>query len=323
MKKIKRSYIIIGVVAVLAVGLLYFSSCRKSVKVSAAKVQFGNIVPVVSVYGEIKGMSADLSPKIPGVVSRILVKEGAKVNKGQILLEFDNYETARNDLVRMKDLYRNGFATKQQFEQTRLAFDNSVLISPIKGTVILVANKAGETASPGIVSISVVDIDSAYAELQIDEADIGDVKVGQDVTIYADAYPNESFSGKLDRIVQSAELKKVGGRIKIDEEDKIFRGRTMIEDPGQKLKIGMSINADIVTQVKENVLLTSREAIFSKDGKDSVFVIKHKKTRTTPVELGLKDNANVEILKGLSAGDTVAASMLDTLKNNVKVEIAK
>jgi RND family efflux transporter MFP subunit len=293
------------------------------VKVSAAKVQFGNIVPVVSVYGEIKGMSADLSPKVPGVVSAILVKEGAKVNKGQILLEFDNYETARNDLVRMKDLYRNGFATKQQFEQTRLAFDNSVIISPIKGTVILVANKAGETASPGIVSISVVDIDSAYAELQIDEADIGDVKVGQDVTIYADAYPNESFSGKLDRIVQSAELKKVGGRIKIDEEDKIFRGRTMIEDPEQKLKIGMSINADIITQVKENVLLTSREAIYSKDGKDSVFVIKHKKARVTPIEIGLKDNANVEILKGLSAGDAVATSMLDILKNNMKVEMAK
>lgn len=323
MKKIKRSRLIIGAVILLVLGLFYLSSCRSSVKISAAKVQFGNIVPVVSVYGEIKGLSADLSPKIPGVVSRILVKEGARVNKGQVLLEFDNYETARNDLIRMKDLYESGFATKQQFEQAKLSFDNSLLVSPIKGIVTLVANRAGETASPGIVSVSVVDIDSAYAELQIDEADIGDVKVGQDVKIYADAYPNESFSGKLDRIVQSAELKKVGGRIKIDEEDKIFRGKTLIENPEKKLKIGMSINADIITMVKENVLLTSREAIYSKDGKDSVFVIKNNRAKIVPVEMGLKDNTNVEILKGLSAGDTVAASMLDNLKNNAKVEITK
>ncbi|MFA5105033.1 MAG: efflux RND transporter periplasmic adaptor subunit [Candidatus Margulisiibacteriota bacterium] len=323
MKKIKRPYIVIGAVAALAIGLFYFSSCRSSVKVSAAKVEFGSIVPVVSVYGEIKGISADLSPKVPGIVSRILVKEGAKVKKGQILLEFDNFETAGNDLARMKNLYKSGFATKQQFEQAKLAYDNAVLVSPINGIVTLVANRTGETASPGIVAVSVIDIDSAYAELQIDEADIGDVNVGQDVKIYADAYPNESFDGKLDRVVQSAELKKVGGRIKIDEEDKIFRGKVLIENPEQKLRIGMSINADIITQVKENILLTSREAIYSKDGKDSVFVIKNKRVKAVPVEIGLKDNTNVEILKGLSAGDIVAASMLDTLKNNVRVEIIK
>jgi len=323
MRKIKRSHIIIGALAILVLGLFYFSSCRSSVKVSAAKVQYGSVIPVVSVYGEIKGISADLSPKVPGVVDRILVKEGAKVKKGQILLEFDNYETARNDLRRMRDLYESGFATKQQFEQAKLAFDNSVIVSPISGIVTLVANKAGETASPGITSIAVVDVDSAYAELQIDEADIGEVKVGQDVEISADAYPNEYFNGKLDRIVQSAELKKVGGRIKMDEEDKIFRGKVLIEDLEQKLKIGMSINADIVTRVKENALLVSREAIYSKDGGNSVFVIKNSRVRAVPVEIGLKDNSNVEVLKGLSAGDMAATSMLDTLKDNMKVDIIK
>lgn len=323
MKKIKRPHIIIGVLVALVLGLFYFSSCRSSVKVSAAKVQYGNVIPVVSVYGEIKGISADLSPKVPGVVERILVKEGAKVNKGQILLEFDTYETARNDLRRMRDLYESGFATKQQFEQAKLAFDNSVLVSPISGVVTLVANKAGETASPGVTSIAVVDVDSAYAELQIDEADIGEVKAGQDVEISADAYPNEYFNGKLDRIVQSAELKKVGGRIKIDEEDKIFRGKVLIEDLEQKLKIGMSINADIVTRVKENALLVSREAIYSKDGGNSVFVIKNNRVKAVPVEIGLKDNSNVEVLKGLSAGEMAATSMLDTLKDNMKVDIIK
>lgn len=323
MKKLKKPYVITGIAVFVLLGVLYFTNCRKSTKISVTEAKIGNVVPIVSVYGEIKGASADLSPKAPGVISSIYVKEGSKVSKDQTLLVFDTYETARNDLDRIKELYENGFATKQQFEQARLAFDNSVLVSPIKGVVTLVANRVGETASMGMTVISIVDPDSAYAELQIDEADIGDVKVGQDVNIYADAYPNETFKGKLERVVQSAELKKVGGRIKIDEEDKVFRGKTMVDNPDYKLRIGMSINADIITQVKENVLLVSREAVYSKDGKNYVFTVKNKKVKEGVVELGLKDPVNVEITKGLRPGDVVATSMLDVLKSNSKVEVQK
>ena len=179
MKKLKKPYVITGIAVFVLLGVLYFTNCRKSTKISVTEAKIGNVVPIVSVYGEIKGVSADLSPKAPGVISSIYVKEGSKVSKDQTLLVFDTYETARNDLDRIKELYENGFATKQQFEQARLAFDNSVLVSPIKGVVTLVANRVGETASMGMTVISIVDPDSAYAELQIDEADIGDVKVGQ------------------------------------------------------------------------------------------------------------------------------------------------
>ena len=319
----KRKWQIIAA-AVLAVFIgMWFMNSRNSVSVKTAEAVVGRISPSVSVSGEIKGFEADLSPKMPSLITWVGVKEGDWVSAGSVLVKFDNYDNAWSDYERIKTLYDGGFATKQQYETARLQYENSYLASPISGKVVLVAQDPGETASPGVTAVSVVDPASKYIEVQIDETDIGEVKLGNDAQITSDAFPDLAINGRLSNIVNRAELKKVGGRIKMDEEDKIFRGRIAFDDPEKRLKIGMSVNAEIITGIREGLLIIPREAVFSKNDKQKVYVVLGKKAKERDVELGIKDYTNIEVVKGLKAGEKVAVSSLDKIKDGSRVKIEK
>jgi len=318
-----RKWQIAAAIVVLLVLGMWFVNSRNSVPIKTSEAVAGKILPSVSVSGEIRGFEADLSPKIPSLISWVGVKEGDRVMKGSVLVKFDNYDNARSDYERIKTLYDGGFATKQQYETARLQYENSYLSSPISGKVVLVAQDQGETASPGVPAVSVVDPASKYIEVQIDESDIGEVKPGNEARITSDAFPDLSIIGRLSNIVHRAELKKVGGRIKMDEEDKIFRGRVAFDDPDNLLKIGMSVNAEIITGIREGLLIIPREAVFSKDDKQRVFVVSGRKVKERKVELGIKDYTNIEVKKGLKAGEKVAVSNLDKLKDGSRVKIEK
>ena len=313
----------IGIAVAIILAWGSYSYIKSGTKIKTAKAVAGQIAPSVSVSGEINGQQADLSPKIIERISWIGVKEGDRVFAGQLLAKLGNYESAKREYDSTRSLFNSGFATKQQMDNSRLQYENSCFISPIGGIVSLVANKIGESVSPGMTSFSVVNPASTYAEVQIDESDIGDATRGKEVFIYADAYPDTAFEGTLVNIGQEAELKKIGGRIKMDEEDKIFRGRVAFKNPGYKLKIGMTINADIIIEKKSGVLIIPREAIVNKEGKTAVYLVKKGRVKELQIVTGLKDTANVEIKSGLKDGDEVAVSNLDKIKNNAKVIIEK
>ncbi len=314
-------WLILAVILIFGWG--YYSSSNVSIPIKTAFVKIGEIAPSISVSGEIKGRSASLSPKTIGVLSFIGVIEGDAVVKGRLIAKLDSFDTSWRDFNSAKSLYEKGFATKQQLDMARLQYESSCFISPISGVVSLVANKVGESVSPGMVVFSIVDSGRPYAEVQIDEADISEVREGLEVKVNLDAYPDQTFSGKLSNIGQEAELKRVGGRIKMDEEDKVFRARIDLDSPPSDLRVGMSINADIITEKKSGVLVAPREAVITKEDKQKIFVINGKKAKETIVLLGKKDSENVEIKSGLSVSQEVAITNLDKLKDGIKTKIEK
>ncbi len=323
MRKIGKAKIAVGALALIAAGALFLGSCKPALKVPLSEARYGEIVPTVSVYGEIKGVIAEMSPKIHSLIKKVNAKEGDRVVKGQVLVEFDGFETAGNELYAIQELHEKGLASDQQLEQAATALESSMLISPVEGIVTLMSNREGETVSPGSIVAAVVRPGTSYAELQIDESDIGEIRPGLNVIIYNDAFPDEKFPGKLDHIALSAELRKVGGRIKMDEEDRVFRGRVILAEGKDKLKVGMSVNADIITQVKVNALVIPREAVFSRDGRSYVYAVRGGRAKETEVVLGLKDTDNVEIISGIQERDKVIVSIPENFKNNSKVKAEK
>lgn len=319
-KRIKWILIIAGIVVVV---WAYSLINKNTVPVKVSKAVTGEIIPIVSVSGDIKGTTASLSSKMIGNIVWIGVSEGSPAAKGEVLAKLDSYDQSSREYNNAKALFDEGLSSKNDLEIARQKYESSCFISPINGIVTLVANKVGEALSPGMVFITVVDPSSAYGEVQIDESDIGDVHTGQEVDVSADAYPGEKFSGKLSNIVQAAELKKVGGRVKMDEEDKIFRAKVIIPDSQYKLKIGMTINADIITERKAGLLIVPREAVFTKNGTQEVFLIRNGRAKEVPVALGSKDPFNVEIKSGLKDGEQVAVTNIDKLKNGSLVRIER
>jgi HlyD family secretion protein len=318
--------ILVLTILLIAAGVFIFMRIRERgiPEVKAVEVATGQILNTISSSGIVRADSVNLgSARMAGRVEWVRVSEGDRVKAGQILVKLDGYDQAEKEYRRLKKLHRQGYISDMELERAKIAVDNASVVSPISGLVTEKTIIAGEAVSPGISVMTVVDIDNPWIEIQIDEVDIAAIKLGQRVRFSTDAFPEKEFFGKIIWINKKAELKKVGGRVRMDEEDLVFRAKVKFEDGKQILKPGMSVYAEVVVGKKEGVLVVPREAVALREGKRIVFKIKQGRADQTEVELGLKDAEKVEILKGLSLGEKVAVSSLDKLKDGGRVKIIK
>jgi RND family efflux transporter MFP subunit len=324
MLKNKKVMIGITVVVVLVAIFIIMRARGGAIDIKVAKIERGNILSMISASGLVRANSVQLgSARLAGRVEWVGVEEGARVKEGQTLVTLDGYDQAEKEYKRMKTLHAKGFVSDLELERAKTALDNARVVTPLSGIVTEKAAIAGEAISPGIPVMTVVDIDNPWVEIQVDEVDIAVARVGQRVRFTTDAYPDDEFFGKIVWLNKKAELKKVGGRVRFDEEDLVFRGKVRFEDGSEKLRPGMTVYAEIITGEKKDVVAAPREAITLRAGKRIAFVIKKGRAAMAEVELGIKDAEKVEILKGLSVGEVVAVSRLDDLKDKIKVKVTE
>lgn len=322
----KNKKLIIGIIVLLvAIAIFVFFRLRGGgIEIKAAKVVRGNILSTISASGLVRANSVKLgSARMAGRVEWVGAEEGDRVRKGQVLVKLDGFDQADKEYKRLKKLHAKGFVSDLELERAKIAVDNARVTAPFSGIVAEKTIIPGEAVSPGMSVMTVVDIDNPWVEIQVDEVDIAVVKVGQRVKFTTDAFPGEEFFGRITWINKRAELKKVGGRVRFDEEDLVFRGKVKFEDGSAMLRPGMSVYAEIITGEKQGVVTVPREAITLRAGKRIAFVLTKDRVREAVLELGIKDAEKVEILKGLSVGDVVAVSKLDDLKDKTKVKVAE
>jgi len=320
----KNKWLIAGIVIILVIAAVFVFLRIKDggVEVQVAESKKANILSMVSASGLVEADSVELgSAKMAGRVEWVGVDEGERVRKGDVLVKLDGYEQARKEYFRLKKLHSEGYVSDLELERAKVAMQNGRIEAPFSGIVAEKSVEPGEAVSPGMPVMTVVDIDNPWVEIQIDEVDIAIVKVGQKVRFTTDAYPDKEFFGKITWINKKAELKKVGGRVRMDEEDLIFRGKVKFLDGKKILRAGMSVYAEIITGEKKGVLSVPREAISLRSGKRIVYAVKNERAWIKEVELGIKDAEKVEILKGISLGEKVAISNLDKLRDKEKVKV--
>jgi multidrug efflux pump subunit AcrA (membrane-fusion protein) len=140
------------------------------------------------------------------------------------------------------------------------------------------------------------------------------------VRVTLDAYPKVVFNGRIDRIAPA---------VRIDEKVRVFDVEIRLETQGLELRSGMTANIEVSGERKEKVLTVPVESVFQRDDKEIVYVKKkvvapapegEKKSKdgkpdkdawkrffdTREIATGLADNARVEVLSGLKAGEEVA-----------------
>ncbi|MFH1684104.1 MAG: efflux RND transporter periplasmic adaptor subunit [Candidatus Margulisiibacteriota bacterium] len=324
MLKSKIFWIVLIIVIAVAAAFVFLRMMSGAEEIKAAKVERGSILSTISASGLVRANSVKLgSARMAGRVEWIGVEEGDRVVRGQTLVKLDGFNQAEKEYKRLQALHAKGFVSDLESERAKTALDNARVVSPISGIVAEKSVIPGEAISPGVPVMTVVDIDHPWVEIQVDEVDIAQTKLDQRVRFTTDAFPDEDFFGKIIWINKKAELKKVGGRVRFDEEDLVFRGKVEFEDGKEILKPGMSVYAEIITGEKKGVIVAPREAITLRAGKRMAFEIKDNRAREKEVELGIKDAEKVEIIKGLSVGQQVAISNLDNLKDKTKVQIIK
>lgn len=398
----KKTLIIIAVIVSL-IGLAYLKKTGKShaVEVKIEQVQPENIKRSILASGTlVYKQQVQLRSEVIGKVQKLLISEGDKVHKGEVLMRLDprtfkadvkqqqavvrlqriaierqekQLENLKSQWQRKRDLYQRKILDQDAFElienqyelakidlrsrqesllQAQAALDKAkerlnktVFRSPINGIATSVDIKEGETAISGTTNISgsnlitIADPSSILIEVQVDEADIANIRVNQKADIFAVAFPDEALKGTVQSIATSA--KRAQGRQGLS-----FTVKILLNDANTvAVRPGMSCRAEIYTQSKDKALAVPSEAIVfapsqdksklnDKDSKTTVnkqehsfvYVMVNNQALKRQVTLGISNDRLQEITSGIKAGDTVIigpARTLSKLKDKQTVKALK
>jgi HlyD family secretion protein len=205
-----------------------------------------------------------------------------------------------------------------QMETVKKAKTNlgyATITSPIDGVVLSKAVEEGQTvaasfSTPTLFTIA-KDLTDMRVIAKVDEADIGDVKQGQEVTFTVDAYPNDVFSGKVTQVRQEATT-----------ESNVVTYEVAISAPNKdlKLKPGLTATVTIHTLNQTNILSVKNKAlrftptkdvvgknirIIDCDGKNKLWTLEGNKMIAHSVETGITDGLRTEIKSGVNSGTKV------------------
>jgi len=204
-------------------------------------------------------------------------------------------ELARQSL----ELEQQSLAQAQQsLAQARKQLDEATLTAPFDGVVASVYVDEGDSVSATTAIIHLVDLTSLELEVEVDEIDIPNVKIGERALINVDALPGVELEGEVAFIppVSREEPGLVLYDVKI--------GFDVPQD--FELRGGMSATADIVIDERKDVLLVPNQAI-TLDNQDNpiVTVLVNELTQERRVVTGISNGSQTEILSGLSEGEVI------------------
>ena len=330
--------------AAVAAALLALASCSSSEKDSAkAEVEELPIVtvdvahrmevPQKKVYTA--NVEADnlnnIAPASPNRIKKITVDVGDRVRAGEALVELDranidqlriNLEQLEREYNRAVKLFEIGGGTQQSVDQLKAQLDasrtqydnmleNTVLVSPLNGVVTARNYDPGHmTGSAPVLSLGQLS-PVVKVIINISENDLALVKQGMPVEITFDAFPAESFSGRIQRVYPT-----------VDPATRTFSVEVQIANPGERIKPGMFARVSIDLGAQQNVVVPDRAVVKqSGSGNKYVYVLSDGRVSYRKVTLGQRFDTTYELLDGIEDGDTVVITGQTRLADGVAVEV--
>ena len=253
-----------------------------------------------------------------------------------------NYET--DNYKRYKTLYSKGLVSADEYESAKLSYDKALqtvvsqkeqltkaqtnlgyatITSPIDGVVLSKAVEEGQTVAasfntPELFSIA-KDLKDMRVIADIDQADIAEVKEGENVKFTVDAFPNDTFEGVVTQVRQEATTT-----------NNVVTYEVVISAPNAdlKLKPGLTANVTIFTAEKNNVLSVPSKAlrytptvetigkkykIQDCNGKNKVWTLEGNVLKAHAVQIGISDGSHTEIISGISNGVQVITELKEIM----------
>src|SRR5262245_8886811 len=262
--------------------------------------------------------------------------ERQRVLNERKLINEDAFTTATNNLkIADVDL----MSSKEQLEQARALLDQQEdrlsktrVYAPIDGTITTLDIKVGETAIasstniPGSSLMTIANPASIQTEVNVDEADIANVEIGQKAQVVAIAYPDRPVEGVVESIAVSA-------KVATGQQGQSFAIKIRLLEPDKiTLRPGMTCRAEIFTATKGGVLAAPIQAILVNEDltTDAVqrdgFVNRNGRAAKVSVTVGIADDTYQEIVSGLSPGDEVVTGpdrVLRALDDGDRISIAE
>jgi membrane fusion protein, macrolide-specific efflux system len=260
----------------------------KEKPLQTAKVAKGNILAQLPVTGIVVPRNRlEIKPPVGGRVEQVLVVEGQHVAKGEVLAWMSSSERAGLlDAARAKG--------PDEVKYWEDVYKPAPIVAPLDGFVIKRSMEPGQFFS---LSDSVmVMADRLIVQAQVDETDIGRVKLNQKATIKLDAYPDEAIPGYVEQIAyESQTINSVT----------VYVVNILPENVPAFFRSGMSATVNFQMDERQGVLTLPIAAVKKVGTRSYVFKQQDGKIKAEQVQTGLVNTENLEVLSGVAEGDTV------------------
>jgi len=281
-----------------------------------------------------------LTPNTTEKVSEILFKEGTLVHKGEILLRLNQQEEqatldsalalfseAKEALNRAEGLRKSNNISNADFKKRKTDLleaearinilkshiKDLTLVAPFDGIIGLSDISLGALLQPGDRIASLSDISSLKVDFDVPDLYLKDLKEGQNISAFVEAYPQKSLKGKIKTIdtVVNPNTRTVIVRALIDNQDHL-------------LKPGMIVNIIIESSPRE-ALLIPEKAILQEGKKSFVFLFDPKTqiVKRTLITLGSRIKDRVEVLEGLKDAQHIVVEGQIKIRDGIKVSPQK
>jgi len=169
--------------------------------------------------------------------------------------------------------------------------------APFAGVIIRMAAAPGDVVEAGAELFTVADLSTVYVQAQVYEKDLGQVRMGQPVSISVDSYPEEHSTG---RVVSISDL--------IDPQTRTAAVRCQVANPNARLKLDMLATIQFPTPGERPTVSVPADAVQTIEGKSVIFI------RTSPsrfsirkIDTGLTSEGRTEIIRGVAEGEPVVS----------------
>ncbi len=272
----------------------------------------------------------DYSAALESTRARLaVVKANAQLHKLEaaraVKLRAENY-ASQSELDTAQTLLRVDQAQIAQFEaeiaQAQVNLDYTVLRAPTDGVILAKLKEVGEMAVPGGFAgsgelIRMANLTELRAEVDVSEADLARVKLGQKAQVVPDAYPDKRYGASVVKLYPQVNRQK--GTLKIE---------VSIESPDQALLPDMSVRIHFLGDDQSPqsggpaLVLAPRAAIRSDAGGSFAWIVSDGRLRRQPLRTGADQGEQVVVVEGLSGGEALVVGEADDLKDGQRVETA-
>ncbi len=270
-----------------------------------------------------------LRPEVSGRILRLGFADGARVRRGQLLVQLDDTlqraqlqqseaqaSIARTNLQRSRELLGQGFISQSAVDQNaaslevaeaqmalaRAQLSRMQVLAPFDGTAGLRQVDVGDYVKDGADIVNIENLSSLTVQFALPERNIDRLRAGQPVEVTLDALPGRKFKGRVQAVDSQ-----------IDANGRAVQVLAQVENPGALLKPGMFARPRVVFAVREGAVVVPEEALVPVGAKQMIFKVTEgadgkKVSQRLEARIGLRLPGKVEILEGLKAGDTVVTA---------------
>lgn len=232
--------------------------------------------------------------------TRILYEEGAvsksQLEQAELSASQLGLDALQGQVKQAEIAYQQSRSQLEQarvgYDQAQSGLDNTVVKSPIKGTVSALNVVQGQIAAASQVAATVVEMDRVYLQVNVVENIVTKLQEGQKAQVRVSALSEEFIESTIEYVSPTA-----------DPRSQLYTVRVYLDNADKAIKPGMSGEVKLVLDSVDKAIIIKADAVLDEDGESFVFVVQDGKAIKRTVEVGLDTGDHVEVKSGLTAGE--------------------